>query len=442
MLVNKCAESGQDSIAPEDHAMTTPRPNVLLVLVDQWPGPLLGAAGHSVIQTPTLDQLAAMGVRFSRAYSECPICIPARRTLMTGTTTRTHGDRVFGTVNRMPDLPTVAQSFRDGGYQAMAVGKLHVYPPRDRIGFDDVLLSEEGRPHLGTVDDHDQYLASRGFPGQQFMHGMNNNNYLYRPWHLPEDCHVTNWATAEMSRQIKRRDPTRPAFWMLSYTHPHPPLVPLQCYLDLYRPFAMDAALEADWAKDPATLPRALRMIRDFYPAFAPEVVAEIRRAFYALCTHIDHQLRIVLGTLREEGLLDETVIMVAADHGDMLGDFGLFAKRTYYERSANVPMILAGPPGHPAHPGRHHRHAARRAAGRHADAVDPGRHRRAAELRRHRHAGPDPQVHALRRLPGDAGGQPHAARRPDEAHLVSGRQRGPALRPRGRPARARGPRT
>ena len=72
-------------------------------------------------------------------------------------------------------------------------------------------------------------------------------------------------------------------------------------------------------------------------------MVQEIRRAFYALCTHIDHQLRVVLGTLREEGLLDDTIILVAADHGDMLGDFGLFAKRTYFERSANVPMILMG---------------------------------------------------------------------------------------------------
>jgi arylsulfatase A-like enzyme len=106
----------------------TARPNVLLVLVDQWPGRLLGAAGHPVIQTPTLDQLASNGVRFRRAYSECPICIPARRTLMTGTTTRSHGDRVFGTVNRMPALPTLAQSFRNAGYQAFAVGKLHVYP--------------------------------------------------------------------------------------------------------------------------------------------------------------------------------------------------------------------------------------------------------------------------------------------------------------------------
>ena len=69
---------------------------------------------------------------------------------MTGTSPRTHGDRVFKTTAPMPELPTVAQTFRDAGYQAYAVGKLHVYPQRDRIGFDDVLLDEEGRPHLGS----------------------------------------------------------------------------------------------------------------------------------------------------------------------------------------------------------------------------------------------------------------------------------------------------
>ena len=138
-------------------------PNVLLIMADQWPGRFLGSAGHPVVQTPTIDALARNGVRFPRAYSECPICIPARRTLMTGTTTRTHGDRVFGTVNRMPALPSLAQTFRDAGYQAHAVGKLHVYPPRNRIGFDDVILAEEGRPHLGSVDDYDMFLADRGF---------------------------------------------------------------------------------------------------------------------------------------------------------------------------------------------------------------------------------------------------------------------------------------
>ncbi len=322
------------------------RPNVLLVSVDQWPGRLLSAMGHPVIQTPTIDAIARNGVRFTRAYSECPICIPARRTLMTGTTTKTHGDRVFGTVNPMPNLPTVAQTFRDAGYQAYAVGKLHVYPPRDRIGFDDVMLAEEGRPHLGTIDDHDLYLADRGYAGKQYMHGMNNNDYMHRTWHLPEDCHVTNWTTAAMARVIKRRDPTRPAFWCLSYTHPHPPLVPLDTYMDYYRRFDIEPPLSAPWSEDAEGLPHALKLMRDFYPGYAGTVLDEIRRAFYALCTHIDHQLRIIVGTLREEGVWDDTIFTLVADHGDMLGDFGLFAKRTYYERSANVPMILAGLPG------------------------------------------------------------------------------------------------
>ena len=133
--------------------MTSNQPNVLLVTMDQWPGKLMGAAGHPAVLTPTLDHLARLGTRYPRAYSECPVCIPARRTLMTGTAPRTHGDRVFLPAATMPNLPTLAQTFRDAGYQAYAVGKLHVYPQRDRVGFDDVLLAEEGRPHLGAIDE-------------------------------------------------------------------------------------------------------------------------------------------------------------------------------------------------------------------------------------------------------------------------------------------------
>ena len=87
-------------------------------------------------------------------------------------------------------------------------------------------------------------------------------------------------------------------------------------------------------------------MGRNFWRMLPPAALAEMRRAFYGLCTHIDHQLRVVLGTLREEGLLDDTIVMFTADHGDMLGDFGLYAKRMFYEGSARVPMILMGAAG------------------------------------------------------------------------------------------------
>ncbi len=326
--------------------MTRPPPNVLLVIADQWPGALLGCAGHPSVQTPTLDQLVRNGVRFASAYSESPICIPARRSLYTGTSPRTHGDRVFRKSGTMPPVPTIAQCFRDAGYQALCVGKLHVFPQRDRIGYDDVLLAEEGRPHLG-IDDHDLYLADHGHAGMGFMHGMANNNYLHRPWHLPEHCHVTNWATTQMCRAIKRRDPTRPAFWTLSYPTPHPPLTPLAPYIEAYRQVAIEAPLAAAWAQGD-DLPHALQAVRSYWPRLSDAMLAEMRRAFYALGTHIDHQLRAVLGTLREEGLLDDTIVAFCSDHGDMLGDFGLYAKRLFYEGSARIPLIVMGRDGEP----------------------------------------------------------------------------------------------
>ena len=115
--------------------MPSARPNVLLITADEWPGTLLGSAGHKAIETPTLDALARSGTRFSRAYSECPVCVPARRSLMTGLSPRAHGDRIFQGRLAMPDAPTMAETFVAAGYQAYAIGKLHVYPPRSRIGF-------------------------------------------------------------------------------------------------------------------------------------------------------------------------------------------------------------------------------------------------------------------------------------------------------------------
>ena len=319
------------------------QPNVLMISTDHWPASLFGVAGHPTVQTPTLDQLARNGTRYTNAYSECPVCIPARRTLMTGTPPRTHGDRVFKVMEPMPKLPTLAQTFRNAGYQAYAVGKLHVYPQRDRIGFDDVILSEEGRPILGAIDDYDLWLTDQGYAGESYGHGMSNNDYGYRPWHLPERAHVTNWATRQMCRTINRRDPTRPGFWFLSYCHPHPPLAPLQSYLDLYRDFEPPPAVMGQWASAGDELPYVVNAVQQSWGPFSEAQIRGIRRAFYAMCTHIDHQLRLVIGTLREAQILDNTIILFTADHGDMLGDHGLWAKRLFYEQSANVPMLLVG---------------------------------------------------------------------------------------------------
>ena len=320
------------------------RPNVLLICTDHWPGRMIGALGHPTILSPTLDEFIANGVVFTNAYAKTPMCIPARRELMTGTSSRTHGDRIFASLP-MPDLPTLAQTFRDAGYQAYAVGKLHVYPPRDRIGFDDVMLNHEGGLHTsdGTVDDYELFLTEQGYSGQQFVHGMGNNVPITRPWHLPEHCHPTNWTVREMCRFIVRRDPTRPAFWYMSFNHPHPPLTPLADYMDMYRQIEVDMPYTADWARRTEELPYTMRTRRRSHTTSTyPEAsVRMARQAFYALSTHIDHQIRLVIGTLREEGLIDNTVILFTSDHADMRGNHGQFAKGLFYEDSAKIPMVL-----------------------------------------------------------------------------------------------------
>jgi len=320
------------------------KPHVLLISTDQWPGHLLGATGRKDIDTPTLDQMARNGVRFSNFFSECPVCIPARRSMMTGTDPRTHGDRVFTPDKLMPDLPLLADVFRTFGYQTGAVGKLHVYPARNRIGFEDVVSFEEGRPQLGGPDDWELYLADHGEAGNGYAHGMSNNGYEFRPWHLSESQHPTQWLTRQMCRMIQRRDPTRPQFWHLSYNFPHPPIVPLAAYLDAYGARDMEAPLEGNWAKDTKALPWALQKVLQSWPELSRDQNKAMRRAFYAQCTQIDHQLRLVIGTLREQLLLDDTIIMFTSDHGDMLGDHGLYAKRLMYRGSVQVPMIVMPP--------------------------------------------------------------------------------------------------
>lgn len=318
------------------------KPNILLIVTDHWSARLLGVAGHPAIRTPTLDQLARCGVRFTNAYSEHPVCIPARRSIMTGTSAREHGDRTFQAKLPMPaHLPTMAQTFRNAGYQAYAVGKTHTYPQRDRLGFDDILLDDEGRTHHGVTDDYEIFLGDKGYLGRQFGHGISNNGYAATSWHLPEEAHATNWATEQMCRIIRRRDPTRPAFWYLGYRHPHPPLVPPQRFLEFYRDVDLDEAYCGDWTKD-NDLPLTLQAFQARYQLSHDEA-QWARKHFYALCTQIDQQIGTLIGTIREEGVLDNTIIMFTSDHGDSFGNHGIWAKQNFYQSSANIPMLLMG---------------------------------------------------------------------------------------------------
>ena len=326
------------------------KPNVLLICTDHWPGQVLGTAGHPVVMTPTIDQLARCGTTFTNAYSACPSCVPARLSLMTGMSPRANGLRSYADGIEFPELPTVAQCFRDAGYQAYGVGKLHVYPQRHRVGFDDVLVDDQGR-HLfhdtpdGIADDYELFLAEQGYPGMEYAGGMTQNEFVTRTWHLPERCHPINWAVYEMCKYIRRRDPRKPGFWYLSFSVPHPPLTPLQAYMDMYRDADVDEPAAGNWSAEFDRLPYHIKTLSNtdnLSMSRAGRHEFELsRRAFYATLTHIDHQIRVVIGYLREAGLLDNTIVVFTSDHGHMVGEHGLWCMTPFYEMSANIPLVI-----------------------------------------------------------------------------------------------------
>ena len=319
----------------------TEKKNVLMICTDHWSANHVGAWGNEHIMTPTLDELARGGVSFQNCYSTCPVCIPSRRSLMTGLFPKSHGDREYQDRLPMPEVPTLAECFRKEGYQTMAVGKLHVYPKRNRIGFDDVLLVEEGRCDLGGPDDYEIWLGEEGCGGEAFLHGMGNNTYFTRPWHLHEKMHPTSWITRQMMKQVARRDPTRPFFFYCSYPSPHPPLVPLPVFWDMYRGMEKTPSLSCrdEWDKSAPVF----RSLCEHAKKYGERERIRAIQAFYGECTHIDYSTRLLIGSLREHGLLESTILVFTSDHGEMLFSHEMLGKRSFYEESARIPLIIVG---------------------------------------------------------------------------------------------------
>lgn len=326
--------------------MSAPPPNILLITTDQHRGDCIGADGNPYIQTPHLDQLAHTGVRFAGAFSECPVSVPARRCLMTGQNCYSHG--VF-TNNSDPfaeDTVFLAGAFREAGYQTQAVGKMHVNPQRFRVGFDHVLLNEEGRRIGGMeYDDYELYLQQRGLRQQLWAHGMPANSLHSRPASLPEEHISDAWCARESCRFLERRDPTAPFFLYASFRNPHPPLTPAQVYWDLYAGQDVRTPVVGDWVGTNEPAGHTAKRCSTNCDLQGETEQRQAIRAYYGLITGIDHQIGMLIGNLRERGLLSNTIILFAADHGEMLFDHRLAHKGLYYQASCRVPFIVSVPP-------------------------------------------------------------------------------------------------
>lgn len=291
--------------------MHTARPNVVLVLADQWRAQACGYAGNDQVQTPALDRFAAHSHNFTHALSGIPVCTPARGCLLTGQYALSHG-LFLNDVHLADDVESMGKIFARNGYDTAYIGKWHVdgrgrdaaIPPESRQGF----------AYWKTLEcTHD------------YNHSMYYDHDAVEPSLWPEYDAVAQ--TRDACAYIAQREAARPFLLCLSWGPPH---APYETAPPAYRA-RYDAA--------------ALRL----RPNVPPEMEAQAREwiaGYYAHCTALDDCFADLLACLDEAGIADDTIVLFFSDHGDMLGSQGETKKQRPWEESIRVPFLLRYPRG------------------------------------------------------------------------------------------------
>jgi arylsulfatase len=330
------------------------RPNILLIMTDQHRGDSLGCVGHPCLRTPNLDRLAGQGGCFRNAFSPMPVCVPARYSIITGCVPLAWGSRGNGGIIP-PHVPTLPAILREYGYRTALIGKAHYTGPADecaslgiprfryKYGFDDVLVAEEGR-QWRDGDDYEAYLKRVGWHGWQRAHGIGNNDVRTAPSPLPKEHYQTTWATDESIRWLHENARARPFFLMTSYIKPHAPYDPPEPYDRMYNPLRVPAPIGGP--EDLADLSPVYEHERKAYGwnTLPPQAHLRARAHYYGNITLIDDQVGRLLATLDELHLADNTIIAFVSDHGDLLGDHGLYFKGWFFRESWHIPLIIKAP--------------------------------------------------------------------------------------------------
>ena len=339
------------------------RKNIVLLMTDQLRGDCMGCAGHPDVKTPYLDTLASKGVRFENAYSACPSCVPARAALHTGLTQESHRRVGYADGIRWEYPHTMAVELTKAGYYTQCVGKMHVDPLRNYLGFCHVELHDgylhyyrdpeiPYRENQKQADDYFHWLKQeKGIDCDVTDTGLECNSWVARPWIYEEKYHPTNWVTDRSIDFLRRRDPDMPFFLFTSYLRPHPPFDAPQCYFDMYRNKELTPPVVGDWCDEEALRARGRIFDSDTGP-LDPELVREMQIGYYACITHLDHQIGRLIQALVENKLYDDTIILFVSDHGELLGDHHLFRKSRAYQGSSRVPFLVSGGGFRPEKPG------------------------------------------------------------------------------------------
>jgi len=316
--------------------MAPARPNIILIIAEQHRGDCLSIDGHPVLMTPNLDHIAGAGARFRRAYTSCPTCIAARRSILTGQYPGTHGMVGYRDHVDWDDPPvTLPAALSAAGYHTYHAGRdMHQTPRRRRLGFD----------HMVILEEYDRFLQDRApDAGGRMGSGVMNNDYTAYPWPLADHLHHTNWTVDQGIQYLRQRDPSCPFFLNLSFLAAHPPLQPPSFYFDRYVRTGVPDPVIGDWASPPPG--RGLGLDVGQQPVcLEGEKLLSARAGYYGLINHLDDQLRRLLNPYK--GLVDpdNTIVVFVSDHGEMLGDHYRWHKIMPYEGAARIPFLIQAP--------------------------------------------------------------------------------------------------
>jgi choline-sulfatase len=310
--------------------------NLLVIISDEHRRDAMGCAGHPVVRTPNLDALAARGTLFEAAYTPSPMCVPTRAALATGDWVHRTGHWDSATPYAGAPRSWMHQ-LRDTGREVVSIGKLHFRSADDDTGFSEEILPMHVVGGVGWVagllrDNPPLYETARQLADDV---GIGESTYT------DYDCQITAAAEAWLL------DPTRaerPWAGFVSLVSPHFPLTCPEEWARLYDPADMD--LPVGWGRD-LPLHEELRTVAGFFnygDYFDAQKTREGKAAYFGLTSFMDDCVGRVLRALEASGQAENTLVIYVSDHGDMLGDQGLWTKQVMYEASAGIPMIAAGP--------------------------------------------------------------------------------------------------
>ncbi|MGH6946582.1 MAG: choline-sulfatase [Kiloniellales bacterium] len=318
------------------------KPNILFVMADQLAASFLPAYGHPLVKAPNIDRLAEAGTIFEQAYTASPLCAPARMTMMAGRLANRIG--AYDNAADFPsDVPTFAHLLRRAGYRTALAGKMHFCGADQLHGFEERLTSDIYPADYGWTANWDN---SEERP--TWYHDMSSVAHagpVVRSNQLDFDEEV-GFAARRFIYDAARDGDERPFCLVVSFTHPHDPYAILPAYWNLYREDEID--LPATPTRDPVEQdPHSRRCLGVYQADIHPPSEMEIRRArraYYGAISYVDDQLGELLAALKDCGLERDTAVVFTADHGDMLGERGLWYKMTFFDHSARVPLIVSFP--------------------------------------------------------------------------------------------------